>query len=74
MRIRHYGYLANRVRVKQLEKIRKCPGVAKAISVQPTKPGYSPTTQMDTANILTPGTADILNTQPPEPGSIQGCL
>jgi len=37
MRIRHYGYLANQVRVKQLEKTRKCLKVAKAIVVQPAK-------------------------------------
>jgi len=30
MRIRHYGYLTNRVRVKQPEKIRECPGVGTA--------------------------------------------
>ena len=60
MRIRHYGYLANRVCVKQLEKIRECLEVAKAITAQPTKSGYSPTTQMGTAS------ADILNAQAPE--------
>jgi len=66
MRIRHYGYLANRVRVKQLEKIRKCLKAAKAIVVQPAKSGYSPAAQANTVNILTQGAADILNTQPPE--------
>jgi len=53
MRIRHYGYLANRVRVKQLEKIRECLKVAKAIAIQPTKSSYSPTRQVGTVNILT---------------------
>ena len=60
MRIRHYGYLANRVRVKQLEKIRECLEVAKAIAVQPTKSGYSPTTQVGSAS------ANILNAQAPK--------
>ncbi|VAW65764.1 hypothetical protein MNBD_GAMMA10-3093 [hydrothermal vent metagenome] len=60
MRIHHYGYLANRVRVKQLEKIRKCLKVAKAIAIQPAKSGYSPATQAD----ISP--ANILNTQSPE--------
>jgi len=60
MRLRHYGYLANRVHVKQLEKIRECLKVAKAIVVQPAKSGYSPITQ---AGSSSPG---ILNTQSPE--------
>jgi len=55
MRIRHYRYLANRVRVKQPEKIRECLEVAKAITVQPTKSGYSPTTQVGAVIILTQG-------------------
>jgi len=55
MRIRHYGYLANRVRVKQLEKIRECLKVAKAIVVQPAKSGYSPAAQAGTTTILTHG-------------------
>jgi len=60
MRIRHYGYLANRVRVKQLEKIRECLEVTKVIAIQPVKSGYSPTTQ---AGSSSPG---ILNAQAPE--------
>jgi len=55
MCIRHYGYLANRVRVKQLEKIRKCLKVTKAIVVQPAKSGYSPAAQAGTTTILTQG-------------------
>jgi len=66
MRIRHYGYLANRVRVKPFEKIRECLKVAKAIAVQPAKSGYSPAAQANTVNILTQGTGDLLNVQPPE--------
>ncbi len=60
MRIRHYGYLANRVRVKQLEKIREWLMVAKTIAVQPTKSGYSPTIQVGSSS------PDILNAQLPE--------
>ena len=62
MRIRHYDYLANRVRVKQLEKIRECLKVANAITVQvqPAKSGYSPTTQAGSSS------PDILNAQAPE--------
>ena len=66
MRIRHYRYLANRVRVKQLEKICQCLKVAKAIVVQPVKSGYSSATQAGAAIILTPGATDILNAQAPE--------
>jgi len=60
MRIRHYGYLANRVRVKQLEKIRECLKLTKVIAVQLAKSGYSTATQVDTSP------ADILNAQSPE--------
>ena len=60
MRIRHYGYLANRVRVKQLEKIRECLKAAKVTAIQSAKSGYSPTTQADSSS---PG---ILNAQAPE--------
>jgi len=34
MRIRHYGYLANRVRVKRLEKIRACLKAEKSNTAQ----------------------------------------
>ncbi|VAW59104.1 hypothetical protein MNBD_GAMMA11-795, partial [hydrothermal vent metagenome] len=47
-------------------KIRECPGVAKAISIQPAKSGDSPATQSGTAITLTQGAPDILNVQPPE--------
>ncbi|VAW68434.1 hypothetical protein MNBD_GAMMA10-2481, partial [hydrothermal vent metagenome] len=48
---------ANRVRMKQLEKIRECLKEAKAITIQPAKSRYSPATQAGTSIILTQGGA-----------------
>jgi len=50
MRIRRYGYLANRVRVKQSDKTRKYFKAAKVIAIQPVKSGHPLTTQVGTTS------------------------